>query len=320
MHLTFTDFRYTRLKILVWKFNGLSYPNNLDLDASNKLIEIYDQSKDGFFVVDCKGISTVTDHAWDNFFKRITEKKIAVVFLNDQSLKHEVSIRKREFCIGFQFQESQDYSVISDGAFSFEEGVIKEIKEKITKMINGYVSDCFSFYDKDHVKQQKVLSSTPIMCNGEFNALEIIEDVEKFLWISICLADKVETIKKIGVLNMETKILTVSLRASPFAAAVAMLLNYKLETIDHFGPINKPYEFELIDNNIPTEYIYVGDFTVGGTEIRISKMYANCKGSVLNNAVVIGSLFNKDRFNDFHLEYLVSLEDVRGDVEFTLFN
>lgn len=104
---------------------------------------------------------------------------------------------------------------------------------------------------------------------------------------------------------------------------LGLIHNIKFETIDHFGPKHKVFDLDFLKQKEKgINYIYVGDFVFGGTEIKIAKTYTEMKGSKLCHALAIGSLFEKETFsNEFDLVCLTRLKDItRGVAEFKLFN
>jgi hypothetical protein len=118
----------------------------------------------------------------------------------------------------------------------------------------------------------------------------------------------------------EIKLLAVSLRGSPFASAVSLLINKSYDTIDHLGPRHKLFDFELLDNfKKGIRYIYVGDFIVGGTEVKIAKAYAELLGCELNFAIVLSSLLDPDVFKDsFNLITLTRIKEIVPDADYQL--
>ena len=321
-YLIFTDFVYVRLKGLVWIYNGLTNPNNLDKSAGDALAEICSAIELGKpLLIDCKGISGITDHAWDILFQKIESTKREIIFINFQKIEQKINLSKREFCTSLKMQNSDNVFIIyKDSIHSkIDETIEKQIEEHLTGMVELFVKNSFWPYSEGKINH---LSSTPISSNGEFDAASLISNPESFYWTCLLLADKVEKIIQkywIGGMSLPTKLLTVSLRSSPFAASIGLLLGLQVETVDHFGPILKNHE---TDNSISNthEYIYIGDFSVGGTEIKISKTYALMRNSKLEHAIVIASLFDKSVFKEFNLHPLVYLIKACPTAKYSLEN
>jgi hypothetical protein len=137
------------------------------------------------------------------------------------------------------------------------------------------------------------LNSTPYRANGRFDARLILERPADFLWISMLMADLVETAIA-ETLAAAPRLIATSLRASPFAATVSRLLTTgcDLEIVDHMGPSHSILEeYPVAHTARPASYVYIGDFLIGGTEMKRCEIYAHCRGGRLVAAVVIGSLF-----------------------------
>ena len=319
-YLIFTDFVYVRAKGLIWCYNGLTNQNNIDKSAGDAMKEIYLSIEPSTpLIFDCKGISGITDHAWDCLFESIQDIKREIHFINIQKISQKITVCKAEFCTSMKMLNI-------DSAFSIYSEIIKlniqqetysSIESNIVKKIKGFVAD--SFYQYPGNKMQ-LLSSTPIYSNGEFDAAKLVSNPESFYWISLKLSDELEKIIqefRLGGMSMRIKLLTVSLRSSPFAAAIGLLSGLQIETVDHFGPIfkNQEADISIADAN---EYVYIGDFTVGGTEIKISKTYALMKNSKLIHAVVIASLLKKEAYKEFVLHPLTYLLESCPLAKYTL--
>jgi hypothetical protein len=313
-----------RLKGLIWKYNGLVKPNKLEKNAADELTKIYKETDTNkALIIDCKGILSIVDHTLGGLFQEINSLKRTTVFINFNSIEQEIANRKKEFCNDCKKDEGEDnlYCTLyyGDGKFLYDSSVADEIKANLLTKVENCTKKSFIKFES---KTLKYLKSTPILTNGEFNASEIISNPESFYWTCLILADKVDHIiqeHKIGSLNGKIRLLSVSLRSSPFANIIGLLLGYYLETIDHFGPINKFFELDNLDNS-GVEYIYIGDFTFGGTEIKISKNYAGWNNAKLEHAVVIGSLFDPEIYSsEIILHRIVSLKGKFGSIH-KLFN
>lgn len=307
------------MKGLVWCFNGLTNPNNIDKNAGDALTAIYEQVELAKpLIIDCKGISGITDHAIDNFFKSINTIKREVHFLNITTIEQQLNTGKKEFCPDVKKDVDDTCIAIYDNRklLKGNDKLEGQIKTVIDSKISTFIGKSFHPYQQNKFN---LLSSTPIYANGEFDAAQLVSDPESFYWSSIRMSDEVDAIVqqyRIGSVGFPPKLLTVSLRSSPLAASIALLNNLQIETVDHFGPLIKNYEtdYSLAENR---EYIYIGDFTVGGTEIKISKTYALMKGAKLDHAIVLGSLWPKELYKEFHLHSIARLREC-ADVAYSL--
>lgn len=322
-YIELTEFVYIKLKGLIWISNGLVNPNKLEKNGAEKLIEIYTSSSQSKpLIIDCKGIISVIDHSWDELFIQATNLKRQIIFINYNGLEQELGNRTREFCKGLKVLEEkrEPYLTIynSEESFKLQANHIADVKKQILDKVRSFVELSFCEFES---KNFEYLKSTPILASGEFNASSIISNPESFYWTALALTDAVEEIVQqfqIGSIGKKPRILSVSLRSAPFANIISLFLGYYLETIDHFGPINKFFEIENLDNS-GVEYIYIGDFTFGGTEIKISQNYVSWNNAKLEHAVVIGSLFPKEIFTSFKLHPLIQIKGIGGS-QHKLFN
>ena len=105
------------------------------------------------------------------------------------------------------------------------------------------------------------------------------------------------------------KLLSVSLRSAPFASAISQLLDYPIQTIEFLGPKRNTLNPKPNVKHEKNEYLYIGDYSFAGTEIRITQMFAHLNNGKLRHAFVLGSLFSKDRFSDLDLHAMVDLRE-----------
>jgi hypothetical protein len=321
--LIFTDFVYVRLKGLIWSCNGLIKPTNLDINAGEELNKIYrtiDQAKP--LIVDTKDVINLTDRAWDSLFRSVNELRREITFINVvSSLDIKINLSHTEYCNTINMAKAPDLSAItffnSIQRSKINGELITIINSKILENIKLYAADSFDEYGGG---EERYLHSTPIKANGEFNASHIISDPSKFYWVSLRMADLVREVierQKIGSRLHQIRLLAVNLRSCPFAASVSLLAGLPLETIDHFGPINRVNEFvDQNPNRKYYDYIFIGDFVVGGTEIKIAQTYAHMTNSKLNNAVVVGSWLPTGVFSGFTVHSLIQLNSLTTKAKF----
>jgi hypothetical protein len=67
--------------------------------------------------------------------------------------------------------------------------------------------------------------------------------------------------------------------------------------------------------------LFIGDFIIGGTEVKIAKTYSQIYGNKLEHAFVIASLFKPERFHSFKLGCLKNIMDLKlgDDVDYKLY-
>jgi hypothetical protein len=247
--------------------------------------------------------------------------KRQIIFINYSPIEEKINYSHKEYCSNAIVEKDGKYFIIyyTTKTIEYSKAIEAEINSTLVANVNKYILSSFRKNDSD---EMKLLMSTPFKANGEYDANLIISEPEKFIWTCVVFADFIE--KKIieyqiGSSLLQLKLLSVSLRSSPFAAAVAMLLNMNLMTIEHLGPVRKYFYTNSIMRTEHFEYLYIGDFSFAGTEIRMSKMYSALGGSVLNHVFVLGSLFNNERFEDFTLHALSDLNAINNSAQYALF-
>ncbi|RLD36497.1 MAG: hypothetical protein DRI74_08970 [Bacteroidetes bacterium] len=286
------EFIYCRLQLLNWVCQGANQSNKLHLATVNELKKVYDSYQtDKPILLDCRRVRDIGNNALNDFLKN-TDFSRKIIFWNVNHLDKYIISPLLEYKI--EYEHKQNSIIIS----TIEKGLPKQIEKKTQqleqKFVEGKLVGCFEPYD-----EFKRLYSTHVLANGEFDATNLISAQDSFAWISIKLSDLVENylasirardLSPDGKKYSDEKIMAVSFRSSPFAVAVANVLNKNVIIIDHLGPKHNEYDIEILDFlNKGTNIIYVGDFLIGGTEVFISQMYSKMFESDLHFAVVIGS-------------------------------
>jgi hypothetical protein len=323
--LNYRDFVYVRLKGLIWATNGLRSPSNIEQNAGkilhDVLMTIHPEKS---LVVDCKGVSATVDHSLDAFFKNIPNVNREIVFSNISSLEKEIKSGVGEFCQSVdKIEPANSTCLVIRPEKKLEYSKINSlVDEMLTEEISRYIKGCFGKFKDGNFH---FMHSTPFFASGLYNSSIIISDPIMFYWTCIKLSNVLEKIIddfKIGSINNPIKLLSVSLRGSPFAVAMGLLTGKPVETIDHLGPKHKLFDSDVLENikrGISVTYIYIGDFTFGGTEIKIAKAYAELNSCSLDHAIVLGSLHTSEMFDhNFKLHPLANLNALHPDAKFTL--
>ena len=313
------DFVYTRLQAIIWAKSGLLSPQTIHQSAGDCLTEIYEHVKTEIpLVVSCKRIKEIAaNKALDIFFtsSKTNNRKIIFVHIENDSLKNSlIEIINR---IGINDHTSTKYEL----CICNDKIIPNDLSEIISKMEIDIVKNAVKSCYKAFVNGNKGLVSTSIEASGEFDATKIISNPKQFLWTSLLMADEFEKLKvEIQKKNEENKtsdytelkLISVSLRSSPFVSSVGLLTNTGYDTIDHLGPKHKLFDIEIlvtIKKNIL--YIFIGDFVAGGTEIKIAQTYINLLDCKLKYSIVIGSLLKAEAFKEhFTLKPIVFLKQV----------
>lgn len=315
---TTTSYVYSRVQVLTWIANGTSLLNILEKNACELLAWIIDGTDENKpIIINFKGVTDIDDHAMDSVFGKLNDNKKQLVIINGHHLLGKIDkLKKESKAIINSNSENETITIGKSTSIDFKE-VLKEREIYIDKFIKSTMSSSFKKFPKE-----TRLCSTPIIANGEFNSSEIISNPSKFIWVVFFLSDKLsEILNKSRLENV--KLLSASLRGAPFAAMLGLIHNINFETIDHLGPRHKVFDLNFVKQKEKgINYIYIGDFVFGGTEIKIAKTYTEMKGSKLSYALAIGSLFEAETFShEFDLTYLAGLKNITdGTAEFKLFN
>ncbi len=327
-YLSFTDFIYVRLTAIIWIKNGLINLDNLSKNSGDALKETYELIETNKpIVIDCKNVLNIIDHSLDLLFEKIAEIKRPVYFINCSSIENFISSLNKEFCNKVENPKStystadNNVSICYRPPFPIVYQDLSIVLKKLYRNVSDFIVASFCLHDSS---TKKILPSTPFYANGEYNATKIISDANAFMWTCILFADYIQ-IKinqyRIGSdIRYPLKFLSVSLRSSPFAAAVSLILNYHLQTIEYLGPKRDSIYLNANNKSGQYEYIYIGDFAFAGTEIRITKMYASLTNARLKHAFVLGSLLPKEAFLDFSLHSLADLKKINPNAKYSLFN
>lgn len=312
-----TSYVYTRAQILGWVANGTSLINIFEKKASDLLLEIIRSSdKSKPLVVNFKGITNIDEYALDSIFSELEDNKRQLIIVNGHGLADTFLKFKKNSSCDINTESGNQSIILGKNAPVNYDKVRSEGEEALSIFLKSTLAATFREFDKE-----KRLCSTPIIANGEFNSSEVISNPFSFKWVVMFLSDELERIIQENRLN-NVKLLSASLRGAPFASVLGIINHIEFETIDHFGPKHKVFDLDFIhQQERGINYIYIGDFVFGGTEVKIAKTYVEMKGSRLDHTLVLGSLLSKDAFeNDFTLSSLVDLNDLsNGKAEFKLF-
>lgn len=319
--LDHTDFVYSRMVGIAWNANRLLQPTVLTADAGGALLECAKNKRPEVPVVlNCKGISTIEDHAlsgFEDYLKSTGRQAIVLIPASQDQLGKEVDSELGEvFTQKYRIGATHAHVYgKSDRTACQIETIIEQSKQLEQSYVSAVIKESYRAFD-----QPERLESTPLIASGVLNARSLISDPKKFIWISLLLADAFQAV--VNEAKPRTiRILAVSLRGSPFAAAVRVLsdtLSPTLEIVDHIGPRHEVLEdHRFVCDFTGGEYVLVGDFVIGGTEIKIARAYALAKGATLNNAIAIGSFLEPSAYSQtVTLRSLVQLSTVVPELKY----
>lgn len=322
-----SDFEYVRLQYLIWRFNGLQSPNKLQAKAGVELANIIDNGNEMPLIINCSNVSSIANYSLEETILRINNTNRVIYFLYSIGIGEELrnllpcfhTISINSYYKTY-FDGENKKSLMKDCIITSKTDNVIDICKKSTddeiKRIIKILSNCF----KNEVNLFR-LKSTPILTNGVFNARRIILKPNSFMQTCLLLNEKVSFVLN-NSMPKNSRILSVSLRASAFAGVIGQLNKMYVEIVDHMGPKYKMLEnSKLSFDEQGFEYIFIGDFLIGGTEMKIANTYAHFKSSIIKDAVFLASLFNPiDYSSDINISTLINerLTVINNEVEYKL--
>jgi len=169
------------------------------------------------------------------------------------------------------------------------------------KLVDKYVSECVAncFHEEP---EGYLLRSTTLWASGFFDALELIGDPVQFPWLISKFANVIANIKdEIDTDSPRSSIRLLACTHSGVAIATAVhrLLfledstDFGVDVVDRFGPSQMfVEEYSANEQIAPSSYIFIGDFIIAGTEVKIAENHAYHRNTVIPYAVVIGSVLH----------------------------
>lgn len=314
------DFVYGRLQGLVWAANGTFFPGLVQRNAGELVAALLRTEKDGKpLILNCHGIQDIDDHALGPLNDALEATHRQLIFTEAAAIEPLLA----KYLTVSRNANSSDGRCTVQFAHSLLSG---EQVEELTvctaalenKEAKRVVKESFAPFAGGLER----LSSTPILASGVFNARRIITNPQSFIWISLLLSERLEQILKrqIEQTPAPVRLLAVSLRASPFAAALGALKALPIEIVDHLGPKHKILEeYTLRTRDARVSYIFVGDFVIGGSELRVAQAYAQATGCSLDYALVIGTLLDPSLYSlGENLVRLVDLKQVAPEARYQI--
>lgn len=310
------DIIYVRMKALTWIANHGFMPEMVQPSAGKLLAEIiqHDLSEGKIIILNFFGIASIDDHALDNASDALKETGLIMVAINASQLKTQLN----------DYIEVKPNITLSSGAIIFNSSDDKDgidIEDKVLKIETEIIIDIVR-RSYESFPEMTRLRSTPIYASGVFNARRIISSRKDFMWTSLIMSEKLATIMD-EYKPKASRLLAVSLRASPFAGALGILGSFDIEIVDHMGPDLKILEeYTLRIDQEEINYIYIGDFIIGGTELKIAETYAVVRSCIVDHALVIGSLLEPSDYKSYkdrpNVHSLVKLKEVKPEAKYEI--
>ncbi|MGI2046670.1 hypothetical protein [Shewanella oncorhynchi] len=323
-----SDFHYTRIMLFSWECN--SEPTNLSQTNGmffiKKLTEYINSNNATKILVNCNNVVDIDDHFLDPIKDFLLKGKVSIHFFSTDETHNLVKYldehfdRDTKICVSIL---KDNETKVINLAVNENHGpdIFNFIKKSLELERNGVKEIVKNSYTKS--KKGEILSSTPLIPTGQFNASEIISDPSKFRWLVLLL---VEAIHKVVQKDKPKKytIVASSLRGSAIAGSVKELLHFlsgpNLYIIDHIGPNHDVIEKPIFNNFSNSDYcVYIGDFLIAGTELKITQAYCSFLGGNIKHAFVIGQFTKQKKlWNKINLHSLVKLTDCVSDLDYKL--
>jgi len=325
-----SGFSYARVMGLVWASPyGLLFPTKINAEAGGLLAELVTQQRKGKpLVLNCHGLSAIDNHAVSSLRDALSTPGAEVLFTDASGLETSLetmlgrSAASFPLPVGDMTQSSVvrregNERILVYGGGPTDQSAVQELTRQAHDLereeVNRLVRQCYRRVDRR-------MHSTPLKASGIFNARSLISDPRSFMWVSLLLGDLLEQALKKRQLR-RYRVLAVSLRGSPFAASVALIharRRFEVEIIDHLGPKHKILEeYTLRKEPQCPDYVYVADFIVGGTELKIASTYAHTKGARVAHALAIGSALEPDAYStdEMQISCLLNLRKCVPELE-----
>lgn len=311
-----SDFIYLRMVALTWIANYGYMPQEVQANSGElltKIIKNYEPEK--AIVINFYGVVHLADHSLDKVSKILDELKRKIIIINSQQIFDQLN----------SYIKAKPQEILPDKTiivYPDDNLEIKDIFKEIVKIENNIIkkivkSSYIPFSD------MKRLQSTPVNASGIFNARKIISNRKDFIWTCLIMSESLTDLMD-KYKPSYYRLLAVSLRGSPFAGALGILNSIDIEIIDHMGPylkILEGYSLRIYQEDI--NYIYIGDFILFGTEVKIAETYVAARNCIISHGLVIGSLYNPE---DYHYEdrdhtkihSLVKLSEANPNIKFEI--
>lgn len=296
-------FLYTRLKGISWVASDGHLPTIIQRAAGDRLLQmIRTQRPSEPLFICCKHVVEVDDYAMQPIRDALPTTSRTVVFTDAEKI-HKYLIDALGNALETKRLDSGGECMVYGRALPDSSklwSVADALPDLEINHMKALVAGCFHKYEAGLAR----LPSTPILATGEFDARHVISDPDSFVWAVLLMEDQLEAIIgsrgcEEGPKRTQVRLLAASLRGSPLAAGVQVLSSREaeIEIVDHMGPRHKVFEeYRLGPLNAGGEYIYVGDFTIGGTELRVAQAYAVAHGARLSDAIVLGCALSPDQY------------------------
>lgn len=281
------EFVYVRLKSIAWAANETVSPTVFEEYGGDMLAHIIAHNEPTRpLLINCAGMIELVDRALAPAASAQVDTKRHIVFFNTEPISE---LLHRSLKVFDRYIVGYDHLYVAGHGVSRELSValIDKVRTLEQNNITSLIRDSFKPFDGS----PRRLNSTPLFATGIFNARSLISDPRSFMWLALFLTDEFEMLLE-NDKPVRPQLLAVSLRGSPFAAAIRMIARSEvaIEIVDHLGPVHQLLEeHSLSKTSTGLDYIYVSDFIIGGTELKIAEAYALRNGCRLTHALTLGT-------------------------------
>jgi len=316
--ITVSGHYYTRMQGILLAAGALQRPQAIGNDTGILLAKIIGSlPQEASVIIDCRNMSYVDHHAFEPLSRALIQRKSSILFLDTAAISsaiadgikvpHRADIELPDFRVTYCGHKP-----------SPSPATIQSLHSECAQQERNHVASAV----KTSVEDMPLcrLASTPLKTTVAYNARKILASPPAFIWTVLLLADQLGKVLENLKSLKKPVVMAVSLRASPFAVIASILNSIECEIIDHMGPTPKILEEQLvIGSRTQEESIYLGDFCIGGTEMRIAQTYALLRGRAMRCAVVIGCVVTADgAFPGILVNSLVDLKTICPDAKYEL--
>lgn len=322
--LQHSDFLYTRIMLFSWEcesdLTNFSETNGeffvSQLDKNLKVLDI------NTIVVNCNNVLDIDDHFIDPILKYQKDKGLDIILYSDDS-----SIKLPKYC-----SEHIDNNGVNVFLREGERGVYYFCSNSISSSKLSELIDEAELLEQKKVvnlikesysEKKQELSSTPLLASGIFNATKLLSDPSKFRWLTLLMVDGI-TKCLMKERAASCSIVSSSLRGASIAGSVREIIHFLVPTelflFDHIGPKHdfnfNPNHKEIKPNSL---CIYIGDFLIAGTELKVTQAYCNLFSGKIDYAFVLGKYTRKDKLcGDINVHSLVQLKECVSNLKYEL--
>lgn len=318
--MQFENRQYKYLNVLglqfkLCRFEKIGIVDEVTLDEIHEILSANSTSK---FVIDFCGMGYVKPQK--AFFKMLHDKNILsqeiIFFAMPDGLFDDLNSELMKFKCQFKVQEENDAilssykikSILLNSHYDDSSLFGQDIREHIIDLIN-----------KCSVKEDRRLSSTPFMTNYYFQIDKLFNKynnsvgwlVSRFVYILRAVLSK----------SGDVKLVSSSLNGYALSVIIKEIVSdsHKIDCIcfDRLGPDLFISEVGKTPSN-HNECVYICDFIIGGTELKILKALLQVEKSKISHVIAIGKFINNEsgEIDRVKVNSLFDMKQIRADINY----